>query len=63
MRKHKDDFQAVNALSQDYLADGLHGQIKQLTGPGITLVIDDVRETVVHTQVRPRQSLHGGGSA
>jgi hypothetical protein len=27
------------------------------------LVIDDVRETVVHTQVRPRQSLHGGGSA
>ena len=59
----RDDFQAVNALSQDYLADGLRAQIKQLTGPGRTLVIDDVRETVVHTQVRPRQSLHGGGSA
>lgn len=59
----KDDFQAVNALSQDYLADGLQAQIKRLTGPGRTLVIDDVRETVVRTQVRPRQSLHGGGSA
>ena len=59
----KDDFQAVNALSQDFLADGLHSQIKRLTDPGRTLVIDDVRETVVSTQVRPRQSLHGGGSA
>jgi DNA helicase HerA-like ATPase len=52
----KDDFQAVNALSQDYLADGLHAQIKRLTDPGRTLVIDDVRETVVRTQVHPRKS-------
>jgi DNA helicase HerA-like ATPase len=59
----KDDFKAVNALSQDYLEDGLASQIKRLTGPGKTLVIDDARETVVHAQVRPRQSLHGGGSA
>jgi len=59
----RDDFQAVNALSQDYLGDGLGAQIRRLTGPGETLVIDDRRETVIHTQVRPRQSLHGGGSA
>lgn len=59
----RDDFQAVNALSQDYLADGLATQIRRLSGPGDTLVIDDKRETVVHAQVRPRQSLHGGGSA
>jgi hypothetical protein len=59
----RDDFQAVNALSQDYLGDGLGAQIKRLSGRGETLVIDDGRETVIHTQVRQRQSLHGGGSA
>jgi len=59
----KDDFQAVDALSQDFLGDGLKARIKRLAGPGRTLVIDDERETVVHAQVRPRQSLHGGGSA
>jgi len=59
----KDDFKAVNALSQDYLGDGLQAQIRQLKGPGKTLIIDDKEETVIHTQVRPRQSLHGGGSA
>lgn len=59
----KDDFQAVNALSQDYLGDGLGSRIKRLTRPGMTLVIDDARETVVQAQVRPRESLHGGGGA
>lgn len=59
----RDDFRAVDALSQDFLAEGLPTRIKQLTGPGQTLVIDDERESVVMTQVRPRQSLHGGGSA
>jgi len=58
-----DDMKAVGALSQDYLRDGLQSQIKLLTGPGRTLVIDDERESVVSAQVRPRQSLHGGGSA
>jgi len=59
----KDDFQAINALSQDYLGEGLSSQIKRLTGPGEALIIDDQLETVVHAQIRPRQSLHGGGSA
>ena len=59
----RDDFQAVNALSQDFLGDGLAMQIRRLTGAGETLVIDDRQETVVHTQIRPRQSMHGGGGA
>jgi len=59
----QDDYRAVNALSQDYLGTGLATQIKQLSGPGQTLVVDDRRESVVQTQVRPRQSMHGGGSA
>ena len=59
----KDDFMAINALSQDYLGDGLGSQIKRLTGPGEALIIDDQHETVVHAHIRPRQSLHGGGSA
>lgn len=59
----RDDFRAVDALSQDFLAEGLPTRIKRLTGPGETLVIDDERESVVMTQVRPRQSLHGGAGA
>jgi DNA helicase HerA-like ATPase len=59
----REDFKAVDALSQDYLAEGLPTRIKQLAGPGQTLVIDDERESVVLAQVRPRQSQHGGGSA
>ncbi len=59
----KDDIQAINALSQDYISDGLATQIKKLSGPGLTIIIDDARETVVRSQIRPRQSLHGGGGA
>ena len=59
----KDDFRAVDALSQDFLADGLQARIKRLSEPGQTLVIDDERESVVPVQVRPRQSLHGGSGA
>ena len=59
----KDDFQAINALSQDYLGDGLSAQIKRLASAGEALVIDDKQEMVVHAQVRPRQSLHGGTGA
>jgi len=59
----RDDYRAVDALSQDYLADGLSARIKRLSGPGQTLVIDDERESVIPVQVRPRQSLHGGSSA
>ncbi|OGO21924.1 MAG: ATPase [Chloroflexi bacterium RBG_16_50_9] len=59
----KDDYRAIDALSQDYLSDGLFSQIKQLNGPGQTLLIDDERESVIPVQVRPRQSLHGGFSA
>lgn len=59
----RDDHKAVDALSQDFLADGLTSRIKQLAGPGQTLVIDDERESIASMLVRPRQSLHGGSSA
>jgi len=59
----KDDYRAIDALSQDYLSEGLPNRIKQLNAPGQTLLIDDERESVVPVQVRPRQSLHGGFSA
>jgi hypothetical protein len=59
----KDDYRAIDALSQDYLSEGLPNRIKQLNSPGQTLLIDDDRESVIPVQVRPRQSLHGGFSA
>jgi len=59
----KDDYRAIDSLSQDFLADGLATRIKELNHPGETLVIDDLHETVIPVQVRPRQSLHGGSSA
>ena len=59
----KDDYKAIDALSQDFLADGLQPRIQKLNGPGETLMIDDERESVVTVKVRPRQSWHGGGSA
>ena len=56
-------FFAVDALSQDFFAEACRARISTFTGPGQTLVIDDERESVVLTQVRPRQSLHGGAGA
>lgn len=58
-----DDIRAINALSQDFLEGGLPSQIKKLTHPGEALLIDDEQEIIIPTQIRPRQSLHGGGSA
>jgi DNA helicase HerA-like ATPase len=59
----KEDYRAIDALSQDFLTDGLSARIKQLSHPGETLVIDDLHETVIPVRVRPRQSQHGGASA
>lgn len=59
----KEDYKAVDALSQDFLADSLISRIKGLSGPGQTIMIDDEKETVVEVLVRLRQSNHGGGSA
>jgi uncharacterized protein len=59
----KEDYRAVNALSQDFLPDDLQTYIKQLSGPGQTLIIDDEFEKMVQVNVHPRQSSHGGASA
>jgi len=59
-----DHVKAVDALSQDFLGEGLQSRIKELSGLGQTVVIHDEREAVVNTQIRPRQSNHDeGGSA
>lgn len=59
----KEDYRAVNSLSQDFLPDDLQTHIKQLSGPGQTIIIDDEIEKMTAVQVHPRQSSHGGGSA
>lgn len=59
----KDDYKAVNSLSQDFLPDDLQAYIKQLIGPGQTLIINDESEKIIPVQIHPRQSSHGGGSA
>lgn len=59
----KDDYRAINALSQDFLPDDLQAHIKRLSNPGQTLIINDDLEKTVHVQIRPRQSSHGGSSA
>jgi uncharacterized protein len=59
----KEDYRAVNSLSQDFLPDDLQAHIKQLSGPGQTIIIDDELEKMVTVQIHPRQSSHGGGSA
>jgi len=59
----RDDYKAIDAVSQDFLSDGLATRIKELNHPGEALVIDDVHETVIPVQIRPRQSQHGGAGA
>jgi hypothetical protein len=59
----REDYRAVNALSQDFLPDDLHTYIKQLSGPGDTLIINDEFEKMAQVKIHPRQSSHGGGSA
>lgn len=59
----RDDYRAVDALSQDFIGNGLAPLIKSLSKPGETVVIDDERESVLTVRVRPRQSSHGGSSA
>jgi hypothetical protein len=56
------DVRALNALSQDYMGRELRTYIKSLDRVGQAVLVDDERETVNITRVRPRQSLHGGST-
>lgn len=57
----RDDVAALNALSQDYMGGELRGFITKLERTGQSVLVDDERESVSMLQIRPRQSLHGGG--
>lgn len=59
----RDDVAALNALSQDYMGGELRGFITKLERTGQSVLVDDERESVSMLQIRPRQSLHGGGTA
>jgi len=59
----RNDTKAINALSHEYIDNGLSTRIKSLTQKGQTLLIDDDAESLRQMQVRPRQSLPGGSSA
>lgn len=57
------DIQAINALSQDYMAGELKAYIRKLQRRGEAVLVDDEQERVILLQVRPRKSYHGGGEA
>jgi uncharacterized protein len=57
------DIQAINALSQDYMAGELKTFIRKLKRRGEAVMVDDEQEKVIMMQVRPRKSNHGGGEA
>ena len=58
----RDDVNALNRLSQDYMGSELQTLIKKLKRVGEAILVDDERETVHHLSIRPRQSRHGGSS-
>jgi hypothetical protein len=58
----RDDTNALNGLSQDYMGAELRTFIKSLRRVGEAVLVDDERETVHMLRVRPRRSQHGGSS-
>lgn len=58
----RDDVDALNRLSQDYMGGELKQIITRLERTGQAVLVDDERESVSYLQIRPRQSQHGGGS-
>lgn len=58
----RDDVEALNRLSQDYMGSELKQIISSLERTGQAVLVDDERESVSMLQIRPRQSQHGGGT-
>jgi len=58
----RDDVNALNRLSQDYMGSELQALIRKLKRVGEAILVDDERETVHHLSIRPRRSRHGGSS-
>jgi len=58
----RDDMNALNNLSQDYMGGELRTFIKSLKRTGEAVLVDDERETVHMLRIRPRRSQHGGST-
>ncbi len=58
----RDDVQALNSLSQDYMGGELRTYIRNLSRTGEAVIVNDEAETVQIVRVRPRRSAHGGSS-
>ena len=59
----KVDVDALGALMQSYLREGLDMSLKNLPStPGAALVVDDANERMFPVQMRPRMSWHGGSA-
>lgn len=57
----KEDIDALNNLSQDYMAQELKAYIRKLSRIGQAVLVDDDAEKVSMASIRPRKSRHGGG--
>jgi len=60
---NRNDINAINALSQDYMGNELKTYIRKLKRRGEAVIVDDEQEKVIMAQIRPRKSYHGGGEA
>jgi hypothetical protein len=59
----KVDTDALGALMQSYLRQGLDAALRGLPHrPGAALVVDDANERMFPVQMRPRNSWHGGSA-
>lgn len=58
----RDDVQALNSLSQDYMGGELRTFIRKLSRTGEAVIVNDEAETVQMIGIRPRRSAHGGSS-
>lgn len=57
----KDDVDALNRLSQDYMGNEFKTFIRKIQRVGEVVLVDDEKERVSMVQIRPRRSRHGGG--
>jgi len=58
----REDVNALNSLSQDYMGGELRTFVKNLKRIGEAVLVDDQQESVSTLRIRPRRSQHGGSS-
>jgi len=58
----REDVNALNGLSQDYMGGELRTFVKKLKRTGEAVLVDDEAESVHTLRIRPRRSQHGGSS-